>query len=307
MNRASRRGGAIRAVRSTINLTNSSFVNNQARASGGAVFGFQSVVSFSFSLFLGNSAEEKGGAISVASSNVTVTACAFRNNSASNSGGAINTAASIANFANNSFYSNFALKRGGAVFANESSLCLLGNSFVRNDVRISGSALFISDSMLYRNETFRNVFERNHGGQGDQGPITCNSCRIAVTGKNSSASKSKAHLTEFSTVNELHPTPSVVAVNSNSPGDAFVSIIALPRETKIIFTSDSVLRGERYMLYSRMYPKVLSFFDRRIALVSGRNGLLSLGRGMKSDFNVYTDLAEAINDACTHCNLELRE
>lgn len=308
-NKARFRGGAIYTVRSIVNITNSSFTQNKAYTKGGALFSAQSNVSLSCSLFT-NEVAMRGGAVSADSANVVLTGNAFVNNRAKLRGGAMDVVRSSINLTNNSFVENAASMRGGAVYANESIIHLLGNYFIGNDVNISGSAIFASSSKVYRNESLRNVFERNRGGPG--GPISCNNCGISLfNGRNrfrSTASKAYLAGLTYPTVGGIIPTPSIAAIYSNTkiPGDAFIGIIASPNETKVILTGNSTSGGDQYMLYSMMNPSVLSFFNRRRPnLIGGRNGFVTFGRTMKSDFNFFTNLGTAINSKCSCCSLEL--
>jgi predicted outer membrane repeat protein len=300
-------GGVLHASNCIIDIMNCSFTMNRAIISGGALALNQSELYISFSLFRGNQGVSSHGAIGAIMSNITLTSCVFSNNSASLNiigGGAIGVDKSIIYLTNSSFYNNTAFNGGGAVYANASVLHLLGNIFARNSVEFGTTAILVSSSVLYRNETYSNIF-----AGGARKSISCKNCRIEITGKNDSIDVFKAHVTGFSDVGQLIRAPSVVAIysDSKSPGTAFIGIVSSPGETKIILSNTpSQGDGEKYLLYSIKNPKTLSFYQRRqLTTLGGRTGFLSFSRAMLDDRNFYNDLARAINDDCSSCNLTL--
>ena len=310
-NTASFFGGVIRASRSIIHASHSNFDCNRAKFRGGVFDLFEGDVSLFQSVFTGNKVEMQGGVISANLSWIDSTGTYFINNSATIRGGAIYVARSSIILTNDTFTVNHAQRKGGAVYANESILHLLGNDFSLNTVNVSGgngSAIFLCNSTLYRNETYKNVF--NYYAGDTEGPISCTGCRIALSGGNKNGQQNtvpKAHLARFG-YPRIISTPSTVAIYSNSkaPGDSFVGIIASRYETKIVLTGNSTVGGEQYLLYSVKNPTALAFFNRRRPTsFRGMDDFINMGKTMKGDFNFYTNLGTAINGQCSNCNLKL--
>ena len=141
-------GGAIRADDSTLTITNSKFLNNQAQYSSGALEFNSSYVTISNSIFSGNTVQQgNGGAIytnvlaSSLAGTLTVIDCQFDDNSASEGGGAIN-ALNEQNFTVES--STFNNNSGGTVGAGAIVIANFTNSFgqatISNSIFTNNSA-----------------------------------------------------------------------------------------------------------------------------------------------------------------------
>ena len=139
--------GAIHLIHTTATIQRTIFTNNTAEF-GGALKAQKSRVHITNSTFKGNSAAKDGGAIRSLNANLAISGCSFKNNSARREGGAIVIIPRVQyqlhlNSSNNTYISNRASK-GGAVKSEAVNLRFHGDTFNDNQADIQGAALYIS-------------------------------------------------------------------------------------------------------------------------------------------------------------------
>eukprot|EP00698_Gefionella_okellyi_P000432 TRINITY_DN10391_c0_g1_i1.p1 TRINITY_DN10391_c0_g1~~TRINITY_DN10391_c0_g1_i1.p1 ORF type:complete len:684 (-),score=111.84 TRINITY_DN10391_c0_g1_i1:562-2322(-) len=142
-------GSAIISISSTVTVTNSTFINNQANWVGGAIYLSSSVASISSSVFLDNSVQASGlnasgGAIYADSaSTLTISNCTFMRNTVTGAGGGLMSGgavyahtdliASDSVFMLNSLSSG-GEAAGGAISVHSGNATINGCSFISNSV-----------------------------------------------------------------------------------------------------------------------------------------------------------------------------
>ena len=141
-----REDGAIHLIHTTATIQRTIFTNNTAKF-GGALKAQKSRVHITNSNFQGNSATQDGGAIYSLNAKLTISGCSFRNNSAQHEGGAIAIIPGVRyhlhlDSLHNTYISNRAGK-GGAVKSKTVTLLFKGDTFNDNQADIQGAALYI--------------------------------------------------------------------------------------------------------------------------------------------------------------------
>lgn len=128
-------GGALIMTKSSVEMINSSFYDNNCNGNG-----------------------NQGGAVyAVTNSELTLNGCRFQNNSsAAGSGGAMAFISSILDAATTDFISNSSPQEGGAIYSSSSSINLSGGNFSQNssDNRFGGALSLTSSNLILENYLF---------------------------------------------------------------------------------------------------------------------------------------------------------
>ena len=147
------RGAAINLDGTTLTLSNSTFIENDALSDGGALeLCDNEAVTVTGSRFVGNTSEDSGGAIQVDcdTMNLTIESNKFERNTAGDQGGAIRVqwGSSELSITSNTFTGNSA-EQGGAVSVNDDVAdsylwSITRNSFTKNRATLNGGALHMA-------------------------------------------------------------------------------------------------------------------------------------------------------------------
>lgn len=147
------RGAAINLDGTTLTLSNSTFIENDALSDGGALeLCDNEAVTVTGSRFVGNTSEDSGGAIQVDcdTANLTIESNKFERNTAGDQGGAIRVqwGSSEISITSNTFTGNSA-EQGGAVSVNDDEVdsylwSITRNTFIKNRATLNGGALHMA-------------------------------------------------------------------------------------------------------------------------------------------------------------------
>lgn len=151
-------GGAVLSRSGTVTVNRSTFSNNTAfeeSAYGGAVFAHESTLTVIDSTFSGNGAVE-GGAIMSQYGTLTVSRSTFSDNLAKTwSAGAIGTLGTAV-VSNSTFYNNVSYEYGGAI-ASRGDLTVTNCTFYYNEGSLGG-AIYNMDNLILQNSIVANSF-----------------------------------------------------------------------------------------------------------------------------------------------------
>jgi predicted outer membrane repeat protein len=156
-------GGAI-ATRAIVNITGSTFTNNNASGGqGGAIQSYEQNLTVTASTFSSNGASE-GGAIFKSAAVLSITESSLDQNTSANNGGAIHVSSDVSRAVLESNYlrRNRANQLGGAVFA-LSEVFVFQSSFADNSAR-EGGALSVTGTLDIRKSTLANNSATAFGG-----------------------------------------------------------------------------------------------------------------------------------------------
>ena len=193
-----RNGGALKAISSSMNVTRSKFIGNNARGSnfylgtiatgtGGAISVFRSVITLSWSRLTRNCATVSGGALNVNfGSTIFLEDNTFDNNISGRAGGAVYCAGCLVKmrgnnmFLNNSMTPNFnrSGQRGGAVtVAADGKLEFeSGTAAFSGNKAKSGGAIAVSNSNFSCDGGATVVLDSNHAAEDGGGMKVLHSC-----------------------------------------------------------------------------------------------------------------------------------
>ncbi len=158
-------GGALSAVRSEINIANSTFDNNSSSRYGGALYSDHTDLVIDNTRFIENSAVF-GGALYYTDGAVSINNCLFIGNNSSIGGGAIVSHTDGANIENCQFLENTSERNGGAIYAYTD--CRIFNCRFYRNTADGGGAIFTQSIIDEDCEISHNLFFENQaiGGGG---------------------------------------------------------------------------------------------------------------------------------------------
>ncbi len=197
-NAATSDGGGIFNIGTTLDVTSTSFTNNQA-VLGGAIYTLQSsfgvTTKVTSSTFSDNRATSGGGGVFNHGATLDVTFTTFTSNDGHSYGGGIYNYTGVATVINSSFYRNVAYDfdigfegRGGAIH-NSSTLHVTDCTFFDNDSSY-GAGISSSNGTLYvTNSTFSSNFGVMHGGglSNETGTATVANSTFSGNGSNNNS------------------------------------------------------------------------------------------------------------------------
>ena len=166
INQISTAGGALYYNYSTVMIKNSVFINNTAD-DGGAVTFESSTVNLTNTSLIGNTANLYGGAIVVQFSSINIAGTKFINNTAAVRGGAMILAhtTTTVTIEESHFFNNTATDSGGAMFAIGCTIIANNVEFSFNAASTSGGAVFIqSGTLLLQYSEFSHNVVGHSGG-----------------------------------------------------------------------------------------------------------------------------------------------
>ncbi|MBR0224463.1 MAG: fibronectin type III domain-containing protein, partial [Thermoguttaceae bacterium] len=157
-------GGAIYFSGSTLNISGSIFVDNDADDYGGAIYAVEArQANVSDSVFDGNGCGMGGGAIAAFNTTLNVSGVEFHDNSTwmglgspYGSGGAVSQEGGTLNVSNSVFCDNGVDGWGGAVSAEHADVVITNSTFTQNEA-FYGSALSLHDSHYNWSDDYLNV------------------------------------------------------------------------------------------------------------------------------------------------------
>ncbi|MBB4118376.1 putative outer membrane repeat protein [Mesonia hippocampi] len=184
-NEASEAGGGLYNQNGTLTLSNVTFNHNEVfndnlSAGGAGLFSIYGTVNLSNVSFNANLATEShGGGMFLSESNGTLTDVSFINNEAEGggSGGALSISESTLSFTNTNFTGNKTdANSGGAIYAENSTLDFVSTNFIENEAYQLGGGIFSINSNL---TLFDVLLDENIAGMG--GGIICLGSNTAIT------------------------------------------------------------------------------------------------------------------------------
>lgn len=174
-------GGAAIHNKGSIEIVNSSFINNTASNNGGAIQNkgamiienskfeentFTGVENFGGvifvkggelkifnSLFRNNSVREDGGVIGITSGSLEIIESRFENNRASNCGGVIYSTGGNILIDNTSFEENTGLVKGGVLYDDGGIIEINSSTFLNNKSSVMGGAIYIESGKIEINDS----------------------------------------------------------------------------------------------------------------------------------------------------------
>ena len=235
--------GAIHLTHTTAAILRTIFTNNTAEF-GGALKALKSQVHITNSTFQGNSAAQDGGAIYSVNANLTISGCSFRNNSAQRVGGAIAIFPGVRNnlhlnSLNNTYISNRASK-GGAVRSGTVTLLFQGDTFNENQADIQGAALHILS--LVPMTIQRCYFEWNHVKHSKAAVVYASRIKLYLKKNSWLHNKGSALYLVFAKVFFCNGTSQF----SNNNGGAIVSVastITVEEDSRILIKKNRATNG----------------------------------------------------------------
>ena len=167
-NETTESGGAIAAVRTTLNISNSLFENNEAQSGGAISALLGSSVSVSNSRIENNLATNVGGAIRGISSDITLTNSVIKDNIANVAGGLNLRSNAVGNIVNTRFENNSSTVVGGGILAQTGSVVnIRDRSIFRGNASAEGGGIYASGNSVINIEAsdfISNEAVSNSGG-----------------------------------------------------------------------------------------------------------------------------------------------